>query len=89
MISKAPTTEAWVCVNDEVAAIIMELFEQKKINKKPYIIGFDNSSESYLLQFDSYDFNTEALVLQMFYHLNSDSLLASHLVEIPGSLVKK
>lgn len=89
MISKAPTTEAWVCVNDEVAAIIMELFEQKKINKKPYIIGFDNSSESYLLQFDSYDFNTEALVLQMFYHLNSDSLLASHLVEIPGFLVEK
>lgn len=89
MIAKAPITEAWVCVNDQVAAIIMEFFELKKIQQKPYIIGFDNSSESYLLQFDSYDFNTEALVLQMFYHLNSESFTNNYFIEIPGSLVEK
>lgn len=89
MISKKSLLEACVCVNDEVASIVMEIMESKKEPERPYVIGFDNSAESYLLQFDSFDFNTEALVSQMFYHLTADTFTTNHFVEIPGSLVEK
>lgn len=58
-----------VCVNDEVADLIIEMKENS--NKVPRLIGFDNSMESYLLRLPSFDFNTEALVEHMFYYIEN------------------
>ena len=68
----------WICVNDEVAGIFMEMAEENNMeiphpNIGPNYIAFDNSMESYLLRIPSYDFNTDALVEQMFYYLSSPS----------------
>lgn len=92
MIKNAPKTDAWVCVNDEVAAILIELSNAKEISASPYILGFDNSAESYLLQFDSFDFNTEALALQMFYHISarqSEPFSAKRFRDVLGHVVEK
>jgi len=64
----------WVCVNDEVAGIFMEMVEEDHLKipepvSGPAFIAFDNSVESYLLRIPSYDFNTEALAEQMFYYI--------------------
>lgn len=89
MIKNVPQADAWVCVNDEVAGVLIELSEAKN---KPYILGFDNSAESYLLQFDSFDFNTEALALQMLYHLSTsegEPFSAKRFHEVLGHIVEK
>ena len=56
------------------------------------MVGFDNSVESYLLRLDSFDFNTEVLAAQMFYHLElgkNDPFKSPHLREISGKIVEK
>ncbi|MCF0217273.1 MAG: GntR family transcriptional regulator [Fibrobacteraceae bacterium] len=58
-----------VCVNDEVAELIIEMKENS--NKVPKLIAFDNSMESYLLRLPSFDFNTEALVEHIFYYIEN------------------
>lgn len=68
----------WVCVNDEVAGIFMEMADESNATfatpeNAPALVGFDNSIESYLLRLPSYDFNTEALVEQIFYSISSPS----------------
>lgn len=68
----------WVCVNDEVAGILIEMDEENltKISTPefgPALVGFDNSIESYLQRLPSYDFNTEALVEQIFYSISNPS----------------
>lgn len=78
----------WVCVNDQVGEILMELWENQPL--KPQIIAFDNSAVSYLRQFDSYDFNTESLVMQMFYHLqNGRRSTGAVYSEVLGQVVSK
>ncbi|NLB64364.1 MAG: GntR family transcriptional regulator [Fibrobacter sp.] len=78
----------WVCVNDQVGEILMELWEDSPI--KPQIIAFDNSAVSYLQQFDSYDFNTESLVTQMFYHLQNGQRANKRVYsEVLGQVVSK
>lgn len=68
----------WICVNDEVAGIFLEMIEDQSItfpssDSQPLLIGFDNSIESYLQRLPSYDFNTEALVEQIFYSISNPS----------------
>lgn len=66
----------WVCVNDEVAGLFIEMAEEQKMDisspeKGPIFVAFDNSIESFLLRIPSYDFNTEALVEQIFYSISN------------------
>lgn len=86
----------WVCVNDEVASIFVEMAEEKKVTLPspvlgPTLVGFDNSMESYLLRIPSYDFNTEALVEQMFYYLESPAAFdyKKKIHHILGNVVEK
>lgn len=84
--------KAWIPANDEIAGILRELEEEKTIPKIPYMVAFDNSVESYLLRLDSFDFNTEILVEQMFYHLElgkNDPFQGEFLREISGKVVEK
>lgn len=81
----------WVCVNDEVANILIECAEGGNFPLSEDIFAFDNSAESYLLRFASFDFNTETLVEQMFYALEcpSNFLGTKKIHQIRGSVVEK
>ncbi len=84
--------DAWVTVNDETASLLLELEEEGAISKIPYMVGFDNSVDSYLLRLDSFEFNTEVLVSQMFYHLElgkNDPFKSHRIREISGTVVEK
>ncbi len=86
----------WICANDEVAGIFMEMVDENELNLPqpdicPTFIAFDNSAESYLLRIPSYDFNTEALAEQMFYYIANpqafDGIKKIH--HILGNVVEK
>lgn len=81
----------WVCVNDDVASVLIEMAEEGRIKAPKQIFAFDNSAESYLLRLPSYDFNTQALVDQMFYYIenpeNGDYKKGIH--QILGQVVEK
>ncbi|MCK9183399.1 MAG: GntR family transcriptional regulator [Fibrobacteraceae bacterium] len=92
LIRNAIKADVWIAVNDEVAGILLEIAEKKVIKDLPYMLGFDNSAESYLLRLDSFDFNTEALVLQMFYHLEvgkREAFSTNKIRNISGNVVEK
>lgn len=90
---KSTTKEmAWVCVNDEVASILLELAERGQLTRPPYIIGFDNTAESYLLRLDSFEFNIETTVQRAFFHLTAKGIEPFNkdsLHEIYGRVVEK
>lgn len=81
----------WVCVNDEVANILIECADEGNYPLSEDIFAFDNSAESYLLRFASFDFNTETLVEQMFYALEcpSNFLGSKKIHQIRGCVVEK
>lgn len=92
LLKGAPMDVPWVTVNDETAGLLRELEEEKVFARMPYVVGFDNSAESYLLRLDSFDCNTEVLVRQMFSHLEwglSNPSPSGVLREIPGKVVEK
>ena len=78
-----------VCVNDEVAGLILEMYENTQANLK--IVAFDNSMESYLLRLPSYDFNTEALVEHIFYYIENPNGFGTYkkIHHILGNVVEK
>ncbi len=84
--------DVWIPANDEIAGLLRELEEENAIGKIPYMVTFDNTSESYLLRLDSFDFNTEILVTQMFRHVifgADDPLQNGHFREISGKVIEK
>ncbi len=92
MVRNIGAEAAWIPANDEIAGILRELEEEGAIGKIPYLVAFDNSIESYLLRLDSFDFNTEILVEQMFYHLElgkNDPFQGNGIREISGKVVEK
>ena len=92
LLKEIPAEMPWVTVNDEVVGLLRELEEEGELKNIPYLVGFDNSAESFLLRLDSFDFNTENLVIQMFYHLElgkNDPFRTGLLREIPGKVVEK
>jgi hypothetical protein len=89
--NKASEQQPLVCVNDEVASVLIELAEEGKLHISKQIFGFDNSAESYLLRLPSYEFNTQALVDHMFYSIeNPDAFTGTKKVQqILGSVIEK
>ncbi|SHI29546.1 GntR family transcriptional regulator [Fibrobacter sp. UWP2] len=79
-----------VCVNDEVAGVLLEMADEGSLNLHGKIFAFDNSAESYLLRIPSYDFNTQALVDHMFYSIENPDILGKKKVQhILGQIVEK
>lgn len=90
LIKKA-STSVFVGANDWISAIILQIFEEKG-QKRPYVIGFDNSMESFRYSFDSFSFNVEVMVKEALYHIISPSLYANFksLIQNPqGKVIKK
>lgn len=77
----------FVCANDWIAATLIRIYEERH-KKIPYIIGFDNTSESYRYCFDSFAFNVEAMVSEAIYHIVSPSTYAILKKQIQNPLGK-
>lgn len=58
----------WVMVNDLAAAAMQRLL-RKRGGPSPRLMGFDNTSESERLGFDSFEFHTDGMVRQMLHHI--------------------
>lgn len=83
--------KAWVVVNDHTALLLMEVLRQRAI-QRPYIISFDNSTIAEAYRIDSFEFHTEGMVRQMFYHLQYPGAILykeQGLHEMMGRLVQR
>lgn len=61
-------TPTWVFSND-LAACAMHRILLRRGEAPPYMVGFDNTSESEKIGFDSFEFHTDGMVRQMLMHL--------------------
>lgn len=81
----------FVCANDWTAAALIEIFESLG-KKRPYIIGFDDTAESYRYSFDSFAFNVETMAKEALYHIISPtnySIFKKQVQNPPGKIVIK
>lgn len=79
----------WVAVNDHTALVLIEILKEKGL-ARPYIISFDNSTIAESNRIDSFEFHTEGMVRQMFYHLQNPGAILYQdqgLHEMVGRLV--
>lgn len=62
------TIQTFVAVNDLVAVELFAIFREHR-QPSPRLVGFDNSSDSERLGFDSFEFHTDGMVRQMLHHV--------------------
>ena len=87
-----PPVDAWVVANDYVGAELLSLIRQGKLKRPPYMVSFDNSTDSYRIRLDSFEFNLEALAVQSVYHLVSPGITLygkDDFRELSGHVVEK
>lgn len=73
---KESSLNCFVCANDWVATTLLDLYKSKGL-PRPYVIGFDDTIESYRYVFDSVAFNVETMVKEALYHITSPSIYAN------------
>ena len=72
---KKATLDKFVCSNDRVAASLIDFFKAKK-RPTPYVVGFDDTIESYRYVFDSFAFNVGTMVKEAIYHIVAPTIYA-------------
>ncbi|WP_406537840.1 GntR family transcriptional regulator [Fibrobacter sp.] len=72
---KNATLDKFVCSNDWVAASLIDYFKAKKL-PAPYVVGFDDTIESYRYVFDSFAFNVGTMVKEAIYHIVAPTIYA-------------
>ena len=72
---KNATLNKFVCSNDWVAASLIDYFKAKKL-PAPYVVGFDDTIESYRYVFDSFAFNVGTMVKEAIYHIVAPTIYA-------------
>ena len=72
---KNATLDKFVCSNDWVAASLIDFFRAKKL-PTPYVVGFDDTIESYRYVFDSFAFNVGTMVKEAIYHIVAPTIYA-------------
>lgn len=65
---KLRAVPTWVMVND-LAAVEAHRLLRARSGRIPQLIGFDNSSDSERIGFDSFEFHTDGMVRQMLHHI--------------------
>ncbi len=86
---------ALVCVNDLVAGLVTDYWDYLRIspNKRPALIGFDNSFDSIRKQFSSYEFNTRGEIQNMISHVlyPENSVFARHkpVIRLKGTVIER
>jgi DNA-binding transcriptional regulator YhcF (GntR family) len=72
---KNATLDKFVCSNDWVAASLIDFYRAKKM-PTPYVVGFDDTIESYRYVFDSFAFNVGTMVKEAIYHIVAPTIYA-------------
>lgn len=71
----AATLKHFVCSNDWVATTLIDYC--KSLGKEiPYVIGFDDTIDSYRYAFDSFAFNVGTMVKEALYHIVAPTIYA-------------
>jgi hypothetical protein len=81
----------WVMANDH-AAVALHALLRKRGGPSPHLIGFDNTSDSERLGFDSFEFHTDGMVRLMLLHLanpKAELFTAAPLREMIGRFVRR
>ena len=92
LVKKIPPVDAWVVSNDRVGVELVSLANQGKILHPPYMVSFDNSTDSYRNRLDSFEFNVETLAEQSVFHLVSPGITLykkGDFRELSGHVVEK
>ena len=92
LTANIPPMDAWVVANDNVGVELLSLFRQKKLKRPPYMVSFDNSTDSYRNRLDSFEFSIEALAEQSVFHLVSPGVTlykTNDFRELSGHVVEK
>ena len=92
LVKKIPPVDAWVVSNDRVGVELISLANQGKILHPPYMVSFDNSTDSYRNRLDSFEFNVETLAEQSVFHLVSPGITLykkGDFRELSGHVVEK
>lgn len=72
---KGASLKYFVCANDWVATTLIEYFKSRG-EKLPYVIGFDDTIDSYRYVFDSFAFNVGTMVKEALYHIVAPTIYA-------------
>jgi hypothetical protein len=92
LVKKIPPVDAWVVSNDRVGVELISFVNQGKIPRPPYMVSFDNSTDSYRNRLDSFEFNVETLAEQSVFHLVSPGVTLykkGDFRELSGHVVEK
>lgn len=81
------TLDYFVCSNDWVALTLLDIYSARG-KRRPYVIGFDDTIESYKYVFDSLAFNVETMVKEALYHIISPSIYANFRRQMQSPLGK-
>jgi DNA-binding LacI/PurR family transcriptional regulator len=89
-----PDTTAWVCANDEVAALAVHFLRgaTTKRSRRISVVGFDNTPISYMMGFSSYDFGHRAmahLALECIAHPDSVRKADGGRIAVEGHIVER
>ena len=86
---------ALVGVNDLVAGLIADYWDYLQLppNKRPALIGFDNSFDSLRKQFSSYEFNTRGEIQNMISHVlyPENAIFTKHkpVIRLKGAVIER
>jgi DNA-binding LacI/PurR family transcriptional regulator len=92
LVKEIPPVDAWVVSNDRVGVELISFVNQGKIPRPPYMVSFDNSTDSYRNRLDSFEFNVETLAEQSVFHLISPGVTLykkDDFRELSGHVVEK
>ncbi|MCF0224410.1 MAG: GntR family transcriptional regulator [Fibrobacter sp.] len=67
--------DCFVCSNDWVATSLIDYYTARGLSV-PYVVGFDDTIESYRYVFDSFAFNVGTMVKEALYHIVAPTLYA-------------
>ena len=92
LIADIPKVDAWVLVNDEVGLALHRMFMRGELSRPPYVVSFDNTTDSYRIRLDSFRFNLDTLAEQSVFHIVSPGVTLykkDDFRELSGSVVEK
>ncbi len=88
---KSATLKNFVCANDWVATTVIDCYKSNG-DDIPYVVGFDDTIDSYRYVFDSFAFNVGTMVKEALYHILAPTIYAEQrrLMQAPlGRVVEK
>ena len=92
LVANLPPVDAWVVVNDRVGVELLSMVNRGELARPPYMVSFDNSTDSYRFRLDSFEFSLATLAEQSVFHLVSPGVTLykkDDFRELSGHVVEK